>query len=167
MDTNRNEPRKTSSMWTPGVGLVFLGGLFVGSVAMYLMDPRSGTRRRVVARDKARSALYRYSVLSGKLLRHSRNNLEGAFALATTFVRPEGSVSDNKIAARIRAALGRAIPHPRSIGVAVTEGRVTLRGSLPPHQAGLAVLAAERVRGVTHIENLITPPLKPEQQPLQ
>jgi hypothetical protein len=167
MDTNRYERRSIRSIWTPGVGLVFFGGLLVGSVAMYLMDPRSGTRRRVVARDRVRSALHRYSLLSGKLLRHSRHKLEGAFAIATTFIRPEGEVSDNKIAARVRSALGRAIPHPRAIGVAVTAGRVTLRGTLPPHQAGLAVLATERVRGVIHIENLITPPLKPEQQPMQ
>jgi len=147
--------------------LVLLSGILLGATAMYLLDPRAGPRRRAIVRDKTLSSAHHYGIVRGKLLRHLRNKAEGVFANATSFLRPEGVSSDAKIAARVRSALGRAIPHPRAIGVAVEHGRVTLRGMLAPHEAGLAVLATERVRGVVGIENLITAPLKPGEQVIQ
>jgi hypothetical protein len=147
--------------------MFLFGGILLGATAMYLLDPRGGPRRRSVVRDKALSTLHHYGVLRGKMARHLRNKIEGVFANATTFLRPEGAASDAKIAARVRSALGRAIPHPRAVGIAVECGRVTLRGSLPPHEAGLAVLATEHVKGVVEIENLITAPLKPGQEVVQ
>lgn len=164
------EERKYQSKFpfqSPRTGLIFVSGILVGSAIMYFLDPRTGTRRRVVARDRARSAIRSYLFSGGKLFRHWRNKLEGVVATATSFTRPEGAHSDRKIEARVRSALGRTIPHPHAVGVAVDCGKVTLRGSLPPHQAGLAVLAVERVKGVTEIENLIIPPLQPGEAPLQ
>jgi hypothetical protein len=159
--------QRTFLLKSPRTGLIFVSGILVGSAIMYFLDPRTGTRRRVVARDRARSAIRSYLISGGKLFRHWRNKIEGVVATATSFTRPEGTHSDRKIEARVRSALGRTIPHPHAVGVAVDCGKVTLRGSLPPHQAGLAVLAVERVKGVAKIENLIVPPLQPGEAPLQ
>lgn len=158
--------RYSTSDYSPHT-LTLLSGILLGATAMYLLDPRAGPRRRAIVRDKTLSSAHHYGIVRGKLLRHLRNKAEGVFANATNFLRPEGVSSDAKIAARVRSALGRAIPHPRAVGVAVEHGRVTLRGMLVPHEAGLAVLATERVRGVVGIENLITAPLKPGEQVIQ
>jgi hypothetical protein len=149
------------------LGITFLGGLAIGGVLMYLLDPRTGTRRRVVLRDKTTSLAYRYARLSGKLVRHLRNKIEGLVSISTDFVRPTGIDSDAKIEARIRSVLGRTVPHPRVISVSVNQGRASLRGTLPPHEAGIAIRAIEDIRGVRGVENLLTAPIESGASPIQ
>lgn len=149
------------------LGIVFLGGVAIGTTLMYLLDPRAGTRRRIVLRDKTGSFLLRSARLSGKLARHLTNKLGGAVAIAADFARSPGIDSDGKIQARIRSILGRTIAHPRSVDVSVINGRATLRGTLPPHLAGAVVRAAEEVRGVKGVENLIVAPIEEGASPIQ
>lgn len=149
------------------LGITFLGGLAIGGALMYLLDPRTGTRRRVVLRDKTTSLVHRYARLSGKLVRHLRNRFEGLVSISTDFVRPQGVDSDAKIEARIRSVLGRTICHPRVISVSVNQGKASLRGTLPPHEAGIAIRAIEDIRGVRSIENLLTAPMESGASPIQ
>ena len=79
----------------------------------------------------------------------------------------EGLDSDAKIEARVRSALGRASKHAHTITVAVNDGRVSLRGPLAAHEAGVVVRATERVRGVKRVENFLTPPLSEGTSPMQ
>jgi hyperosmotically inducible periplasmic protein len=149
------------------LGLAFFGGLAIGGALMYLLDPRAGTRRRIVLRDRTGSLLHRSVRLSGKFARHFTNKLGGAIMLAADAARSQGKDSDAKIQARVRSTLGRAITHPRAIDVSVVNGQVTLRGTLAPHLAGVVVRATERVRGVRGVENLIAAPAEEVTPPIQ
>jgi len=144
-----------------------MAGIAVGAVAVYLLEPRTRLRRQALLRDKTISLAHRSLYLSSKLSRHLRNRLAVLIAITTDIIRPEGFDSDTKIAARVRSELGRATRHAHAVSVVVEKGRVSLRGALPPHEAGVVVRAAEVVKGVRHVENLITPPLAEGQSPIQ
>ena len=149
------------------LGIAFLGGVALGSALMYLLDPRTGTRRRGVLKDKTTSLLYHYGRLSGKMTRHVRNKLEGLVSLTADLVRPSGVDSDAKVEARIRSVLGRTILHPRVVSVTVTRGKASLRGTLPPHEAGAVIRATENIRGVQSVENLLVAPIESHASPIQ
>ena len=155
------------SIPSPKSGAIFLTGLAVGAALVYLLEPRTRLRRQAVLRDKTISFAHHTLYVGSKLSRHLRNRLTGLIAITTDILRPEGVDSDAKIAARVRSELGRASRHAHAVSVSVDKGRVSLRGTLPPHEAGAVVRAAEVVKGVLHVENLITPPLTEGQSPIQ
>lgn len=138
-----------------GVFLYVLSGVVLGATAAYFLDPRQSARRRAVVRDKALSAVKRSLVQSGKVLRHFRNRFGGAIYSLANRVGSAGSVSDRRLESRLRSVLGRTIEHPHHVDLAVHEGRVSMRGSLKPHEAGLAVQAIERIPGVRAVDNQI------------
>ena len=152
---------------SPKSGAIFLTGLAVGAALVYIFEPRTRLRRQAVLRDKTRSFARRSVYLGSKVSRHLRNRIAGFIAVTTDLVRPEGIDSDAKIEARVRSALGRATLHAHAVSVSVQRGRVSLRGALAPHEAGIVVRAAEVVKGVCHVENLLTPPLTEGQAPIQ
>lgn len=135
--------------------LGIVAGIAIGTGLMYLFDPRQGNRRRAVARDKVTHVLNRSSILSGKMIRHLRNKVEGLVANATHSLRPEGTTSDRKLVERIRSTVGRAVPHPGAVDFAVHSGRVVVRGYLKPHEAGAVIQAVQGVPGVLSVDNQI------------
>lgn len=152
---------------TPRVGLIFLTGIAVGATLTYLLEPRTRLRRQAILRDKALSLAHRSITAGNRLSRHLRNRLQGIIAITSDLVRPEGSDSDAKIAARVRSALGRATRHAHTITVEVREGQVSLKGPLAAHEAGGVIRVAERIRGVRRVENLLTPPMPEGTSPVQ
>ena len=152
---------------SPKSGAIFLSGLAVGAVLVYLLEPRTRLRRQAVLRDKTLSFAHRSLYLGSKLSRHLRNRMTGLLAITSEMLRPAGIDSDAKVAARVRSELGRATRYAHAVSVSVDRGRVSLRGALPPHEAGAVVRAAEVVKGVRHVENLLTPPLTEGQSPIQ
>jgi osmotically-inducible protein OsmY len=130
-------------------------GIAIGSGLMYLFDQRMGNRRRAVAKDKALSLAHQSRTIAGKTFRHLRNRFQGALATATQAVTEGGIVSDRKLSDRIRSTIGRVVPSPHTIDLAVHEGRVTLRGVLKPHEMGLVVGAVEKIPGVRSVDNQI------------
>jgi hypothetical protein len=151
----------------PYTGIAFLGGIAVGAALVYLFEPRVSARHRALLRDKTRSLANRSFRLGGKLSRHLSNRVRGLIAISTDALRQQGIDSDPKIESRVRATLGRTIPHPHAVVVTVLNGHVSLRGTLHPHEAGLVVRATERVRGVKGVENLLTPPMQEGASPIQ
>lgn len=155
-DKNLRTIIKRASARSPrSSGLVLLSGVLIGSALMYLLDPRQGVRRRSLARDKARSMASRTISRAGKAVRHVSNQLVGVVANMTQNLKPEGTVSDRKLADRVRATIGRSLQHPHKVDIAVNSGVVTMRGDLKPHEAGQLVLAIERVPGVANVDNQI------------
>jgi osmotically-inducible protein OsmY len=152
---------------TPRVGLILLTGVVVGAGLMYFLEPRTRARRQAIIRDKALSLAHRSMIVGGKLSRHLRNRVRGILAITADLVTADTLDSDAKIEARVRSALGRATHHAHSITVAVKEGRVSLKGPLAPHEAGVVIRATERVRGVKRVENLLTPPMAEGTSPVQ
>lgn len=149
------------------LGLPFIAGIAVGASLMYLLEPRTRLRRQALLRDKTTSLAHRSIILGSKFARHMRNRFQGLISVTSDLFRPEGIDSDAKIEARVRSALGRATRHAHSISVTVDRGKVSLRGSLAPHEAGVVIRAAEHVKGVATVENLLIPPVAEGQSPLQ
>ena len=137
------------------VGLALCGGILLGGGFMYLLDPRTGTRRRAIAKDQVRSFVRRSTRQSFRTLRHVANKMTGIIAEATNAIRSEGSASDKKILDRVRSTLGRTIEHPHAVDIAVHEGRVILRGQLKPHEVGQVMSALKKTPGVSSIDNQI------------
>jgi osmotically-inducible protein OsmY len=146
--------------------LLFFAGVAIGTGMAYLLDRQQGNRRRAVARDKAWSAVRHSGTLAGKTLRHLRNRLQGvASGIAHTITEP-GVVSDRKLSDRIRSTIGRTIPSPHSVDIAVHDGRVTLRGVLKPHETGCLLEAIEKIPGVRSVDNQVLD-TAPTQSPVQ
>lgn len=167
MRQNYNRYSSLGLKQNPRVGLVLLTGIAVGATLMYLLEPRTRARRQAIIRDKAVSLVHRSIIVGAKLSRHLRNRMQGILAMTADMVRADTQDIDAKIEARVRSALGRATRHAHSITVSVEDGRVSLKGSLVPHEAGVVIRATERVRGVKRVENLLTPPMAEGTSPVQ
>lgn len=137
------------------VGLALCSGILLGGGLMYLLDPRTGTRRRAIAKDRVKSLVRRGTKQSFKTLRHVTNKMTGILAEATNAICSEGSSSDKKILDRVRSTLGRTIEHPHAVDIAVHDGRVILRGQLRPHEVGQVISAVKKTPGVTSVDNQI------------
>lgn len=61
----------------------FLCGMALGSLAMYILDPAEGRRRRALARDKMNRIKNDMASYSGKTARDLRNRAQGVVAEAS------------------------------------------------------------------------------------
>jgi hypothetical protein len=134
----------------------FVAGVALGSAIMYFLDPRTGANRRALARDRLSSGSRSYAGLTGKRLRHLRNQLGGLVAASTDWLRTPAIDSDRKIADRIRARLGRVTEHMQGLGVEVREGQVVLSGALSDEEAVRVVAETQRIPGVKTVKDAIT-----------
>lgn len=128
------------------------GSILAGIGLMYLLDPERGRRRRAILRDKVARALDATGDAVGTTGRDLRNRTRGLFAEAKSLVRRE-PVSDEVLAERVRAALGRVVTHPGSIEVTARDGRVTLSGPVLAREVDDLVSCISKVRGVREVEN--------------
>lgn len=119
---------------------------------MYVLDPVYGRRRRAHIRDKALHAASVSRVVLGKKARDAGNRVRGVVAGAGARLRCE-QVSDDRLAARVRSKLGRAVSRPADIEVTVNEGMVTLRGIVRSQESERLLRCVARVRGVRGVED--------------
>jgi osmotically-inducible protein OsmY len=124
----------------------------LGALAMFLMDPEQGRRRRAVVRDKATSVGNKAKDAAESNVRHLRNKAEGVAAQAKSRFQKD-EANDDTICERVRAAVGRVLDHPEDVQVEVNEGCVVLRGQVPPNEVQELLKCAERVKGVSKVEN--------------
>src|SRR5687768_11764203 len=96
--------------------LAWISGLAVGAAAMYFFDPRSGRRRRAVARDQLLHALHAAEGSVERLAHDAGNRARGTAARTRRLV-PAEPPADQRLAARARSALGRLTSHPGAITV--------------------------------------------------
>ena len=130
-------------------------GALIGGTLVFLLDPKSGRRRRAISRDKINKAGRQASHKARQLVRHIRNQITGAVAKASLSLSDTGVVSDEKLERRIRSALGRSVSHPQALDVAVYKGAVKLRGYLAPHEIARVVSTVKATPGVRSIDNQI------------
>src|SRR5262245_48881309 len=101
-----------------------LQGAGIGAALMYALDPDRGRRRRLLARDKAKSWVNR----AGKFV--AAGVRDGRHRARKLVPRPGGGSPESEILIdRVRASLGHATDHAHAIEVAADgDGRVTLSG---------------------------------------
>lgn len=133
-----------------------LAGFALGAAFMYALDPDGGRRRRALARDKFTRVTHKTRDGFDAAARDLSNRAAGTFAEARRRFggdRPEDII----LAERVRAALGRAVSHPRAIDVEACDGMVRLCGPILTHEQSSLLAAVESVPGVRSIDNRLEP----------
>jgi uncharacterized membrane protein len=131
--------------------LMAVGGFVAGAGLVYLLDPRSGARRRADVLHEAAHAASEIGDTAGKASRDLLNRGKGLFASLRRL--REHEVDDVVLAERVRAKLGRHTSHPGAIEVSVENGRVELKGDVLIAEAEGVLDAIGRVRGVREIDD--------------
>ena len=133
-----------------------VGGIAMGAAAMYLLDPRSGRRRRALARDRIVHYLNLAECTLGRLLHDAGNRAQGTVARTRRLLTPEEIVDDRRLEARVRSTLGRLTSKTSAISVEARAGDVTLSGRVVEAELGYLLTAVRRVRGVKRVESRLT-----------
>src|SRR5262249_44966825 len=123
-----------------------------GAGIMYFLDPVFGRRRRALLQDKA----IHFSKLAPRglniIARDRSHRIQGLVAESTHAFKTE-PVEDDILVERVRSAMGRAVSHPHSIEVDVTDGWVTLSGPVLAEEHKRLVQCVKKVRGVQFLED--------------
>ena len=128
----------------------FIFGFALGAALMYMLDPVAGTRRRALARDKARSYTRHTRRMVARQARHGRDRMKGWVANAKSAIWHE-SVDDDLLRERVRAALGRVVSHAGPIEVIASQGVVTICGPILTDEADSLIRRVAGVRGVHEV----------------
>ncbi|MBO0724550.1 MAG: SRPBCC family protein [Blastocatellia bacterium] len=136
-------------------GLMGLGGLGLGAGLMFMLDPDRGRRRRALARDKMAHASRLLTRAMSATSRDLTHRVYGALAEGGKRLRRE-EVSDDVLADRIRARIGRSVSHPHAIKVTVNDGHVVLSGAALASEERRLLSGVSSVRGVKGVENVLT-----------
>ena len=112
-------PRESDASFTS-----ILAAAAVGALAMYLLDPDKGRRRRAIARDKAMSVVAQTQDVAGKAARDLSHRIDGVRANVARPFRERGTPDDLRLIERVRSRIGRVVSHPHAIHVGAHQGRV-------------------------------------------
>jgi osmotically-inducible protein OsmY len=136
----------------------FLFGGAVGAAAVYFLDPDQGTRRRHVARDKARSYARQGADEAQRKAHYAEGVARGA-AHPGDQTQP-GELDDVTLARKVESEIFRGADAPKGqVDVNAEDGVVYLRGQLDdPSQSEALAEAAQNVPGVRAVKNLIHGP---------
>jgi uncharacterized membrane protein len=132
--------------------LTLLGGVGLGAVLMYMLDPDRGKRRRGLVRDNLATATNKVPDAISTTARDFSNRVQGLAAQASSVFSSE-EASDEVLVARVRSKLGRVVSHPSSIEVAGSQGRMVLSGPILAHEVDALVACAKGVPGVKDVES--------------
>jgi uncharacterized membrane protein len=129
-----------------GIGLGALGA----GLAFFL-DPQNGRRRRAMARDKAVRWSNVAACAADATIRDFRNRALGV-AAETRALITASPASDDVVAERIRAELGRVVAHPAAVSVHVVDGCATLDGVVLRREHAGLLRRVRRVPGVQSVD---------------
>jgi hypothetical protein len=127
-------------------------GMAIGAAVAYMADPQGGRRRRAVARDRFVRAGRKTRDALDATARDVANRTTGIIA-ATRGRLSRERVEDRRLAARVRAKLGRVTSHPHAIRIEAREGIVTLTGPVLAHEKDMLLATVWAVRGVLAVNN--------------
>jgi hypothetical protein len=128
-------------------------GIGLGAVAMYLMDPNLGRRRRALARDKAASLYSGTADVIDRTRKDVQNRASGVMHQARSLYASSEPVPDHKLVDRVRSRMGRVVSHPHAIHVHAQDGRVTVSGDIPADEVNDLLKCVRSVPGVNDVEN--------------
>ena len=137
---------------------VAAGGLAVGALLEYFLDPKAGRRRRHVARDRALSRLRRGERRAIVRARRAESHAVGiARRTISARRRAEEPPDDLTLAQKVESQLFRRAGVPKGhVSVNAEEGVVFLRGVME-RQEDIDRMGeqARRIEGVRAVENLL------------
>jgi hypothetical protein len=136
-------------------GLAALGGLGLGAGLMFIFDPVRGRRRRALLRDQLAHA-GRVLARATRTTSHDLNHRAYGMLAEGSHLFQHDETSDEVLALRVRAKLGRSVSHPHAISVTVNAGQVRLSGPVLAHEVNRLLSGVSSVRGVKGIDNALT-----------
>lgn len=132
---------------------IALVGVGVGAGLMYLADPESGRRRRGRLRDIGTHTSKVLRTATEASAHDVENRLCGLVARMRWHVSRAEAPIDDVLVERVRARLGRLVPHPRRIEVHARHGVVTLSGDVSEAEAARLLSGVPEVPGVVTVED--------------
>lgn len=156
--------RREDSKEVAGRGAAFIGGISLGAVLMYALDPKQGNRRRALARDQASHLLTEEKKILNKGVRDLGHRSWGMLAHLRPITWGE-RIPDDVLVERVRAQLGRYVSYPRSIEVQAHNGWVILGGPILTREVDELLWRVEKISGVKGTENHLEPHESPENIP--
>jgi hypothetical protein len=135
-----------------------------GAAAMFFLEPRSGRRRRALARDKARHYARLVPSAFGRLGRRMAGPMHGAAHEAAArmhwYVAPPVPDRDQFIKERVESELGHARELPLSaLNFDAADGVVRVRGTVPDAATAQDIIArVAKVTGVRAAESRMQTP---------
>jgi osmotically-inducible protein OsmY len=170
--TGRRARRRADSLSTPWVlAVATAGGVALGALLEYFLDPHGGRRRRHTARDRAVSRLRRTERRTARRARRTESNAVGAVKRTISARRGHAEpIDDITLAHKVESELFRRADVPKGqIAINAEDGVVFLRGVLEREEdITRVVTAARRLNGVQGVENLLhlpdtpAPPSRPK-----
>jgi osmotically-inducible protein OsmY len=138
----------------------FGGGLVVGGIVAFFLDPRQGRRRRHQARDKVLSVGRRGVHRAERGATRTARGTRGRFARFLHRNGHEAELDDTSLADKVRSEALRDNEIPKGqVNVNVEHGTVVLRGQLASQeQIDHLIHRAERVHGVRGVKSLLHTP---------
>ena len=131
-----------------------LVGMGVGALLLFIADPRTGRRRRALAKDQFVRASRKTRDAVDATARDIANRTSGIVAAGRGRWTDE-RVDDRRLLERVRAKLGRACSHPRAIDVDAADGAITLRGPILAGEIDNLLATVRGVRGVVSVTNAL------------
>lgn len=162
----RERPRREERREERGVPQLLTAAMAtaIGAGMMYLLDPARGRGRRSLIRDQAVHAWRVAETGARRTARDAASRARGLVAETRARFRSE-HVSEERLCARVRSALGRAVSHPGSIHVDAYNGTVVLSGPVLADEVDNLIATVRAVRGVREVENQLEPHDQPGDVP--
>lgn len=129
-------------------------GIGLGALLTYFLDRQRGRRRRMRLHDRLVHSATVASRFPRVAARDIAGRSAGLWAKATRRLRLRPR-SDQQVAERIRAELGRVVSHPHAVRVEAQGDRVHLSGPILAREVEPLLQAVQRAAGVVHIENAL------------
>ena len=125
-----------------------------GAVAMYLMDPNTGRRRRALIRDRGASLGHDAEHYVRGKVKRAAHRLKGVAARGRASLSSQ-PLDDERLHDRIRARLGHVVGHPHDVEVHVHDGWVQLKGAVAEEEFDDLLREVSSMRGVRNLESLL------------
>jgi osmotically-inducible protein OsmY len=129
-----------------------------GAAGAYFLDPKEGTRRRHVARDRALALFRKGTDRARREAEYRKGQAEGKVEVLKSKARPEkDAANDQTLAERVKSEIFQHADAPKgSVSVNVERGVVYLRGEVPKERdISKLVKQANSVDGVNGVESLL------------
>jgi hyperosmotically inducible periplasmic protein len=139
-----------------------LGAVF-GALGVWFLDPRSGARRRHVARDRALAFARQTARRAGRLRGAAAFRLYALVRKATHLREERKEYDDATLKAKVETELFRQEHEVKgSVDVNAQDGVIQLRGELPSETLiDVLVERTRKINGVREVENLLHTPKAP------
>lgn len=130
-----------------------IGTAGTAAALMFFLDPKRGSRRRALVRDKMSHLAKDTGRSLSKAGRDLGNRTRGVAAETWSWARPHQAAEDEVLEERVRSKIGRCVSQPNAIEVSARNGMIILRGDIVESEVRKLMSSAYSVRDVKGVRN--------------